>query len=539
MRRGHRNQHAGLADDQASQAVDQRHLVGVKLPVHGLRDFAQLSQRHRLVRLIVQVQGLPPFGVVSHDAFKAQDCSLRWRLELFHNLGDPDGFANQRNDVSRVLRLCRGQRSGTAADRRQESHLVIGTQARLPVCENLVDRRDHRAAKPRQFRIALRVPRKQIFQGRGIVYLRILFRPAHNFLEAPEKQNVHAHARILSAPARLCHRSASRASHRTTPETVPSFMQVLGRAGGGKVKVLISGSTGLVGTALRTTLHAHGHDVLRLIRPATRREPLSASAGERDVAWNPGSDEPLDPAAEDADAVVHLAGASIGDGRWTAPRKTLLRDSRVAGTHHLVAALAKLRRPPRVFIAASAIGFYGDRGDELLTESSAPGADFLAALTRDWEAESVRAVQFGARVVTLRFGIILAKHGGALPRMALPFRLGAGGRIASGKQWMSWVTLEDIVGIIGHAAATENLSGPVNAVAPHPARNAEFAAALGRVLRRPAIFPAPGFALRLALGEMAGALLFSSQRVQPQKLQQSGYRFLHPDLVPALQAVLK
>jgi uncharacterized protein (TIGR01777 family) len=305
------------------------------------------------------------------------------------------------------------------------------------------------------------------------------------------------------------------------------------------MKVLISGSSGTVGTALRTALHAKGHDILRLVRPATPREPRNPSTGQLDVAWNPGVDEPLDPAAEGTDTVIHLAGASIGDARWTAQRKVLLRDSRVAGTHHLVDALARLRRPPRLFIAASAIGFYGDRGDELLTESSAPGADFLASLTCDWEAESMRAAQFGARVVTLRFGIILAKNGGALPRMALPFRLGAGGRIGSGKQWMSWVTLADIVAIIGHAASTDSLSGPVNAVAPHPARNAEFAAALGRVLHRPAIFPTPAFALRLALGEMAGALLFSSQRVQPQKLEQSGYRFLNPDLLPALESVLQ
>jgi uncharacterized protein (TIGR01777 family) len=300
--------------------------------------------------------------------------------------------------------------------------------------------------------------------------------------------------------------------------------------------VLISGSTGMVGAALIAALHQQGHDVLRLVRPTTHVQ--NTSDRKHDVAWNPDVDGALDPAAEGADTVVHLAGASIGEGRWTAQRKALLRDSRIAGTHHLVGSLAKLRRPPRVFIAASAIGFYGDRGDELLTESSAPGADFLALLTRDWEAESMRAVEFGARVVTLRFGIILAKNGGALPRMALPFRLGAGGRIASGKQWMSWVTLEDIVAIIGHAAATNSLSGPVNAVAPHPARNAEFAAALGRVLHRPAMFPTPGFALRLALGEMADALLLSGQRVQPEKLAQSGYRFLHPDLVPALQSVL-
>jgi uncharacterized protein (TIGR01777 family) len=233
-----------------------------------------------------------------------------------------------------------------------------------------------------------------------------------------------------------------------------------------------------------------------------------------------------------------LAGASIAGHRWTAAWKRELRDSRVAATHHLIAALRQFHRPPQIFIAASAIGLYGNRGDEELTESSPVGTDFLAQVAADWETESSRAAEFGARVVTLRFGVILAKDGGALPRMALPFRLGVGGRIGAGRQWISWITLEDIVSIIRFALETNLLSGPANAVAPDPVRNAEFAATLGRVLHRPAILPTPAFALRLALGEMADSLLLSSQRVYPKKLEKLGHRFLHSDLQPALASVL-
>jgi uncharacterized protein (TIGR01777 family) len=290
----------------------------------------------------------------------------------------------------------------------------------------------------------------------------------------------------------------------------------------------------MVGTALISALEAQGQDIVRLVRPTTHRKKQNEHG--REVLWDPGATM-LDARAEAADAIIHLAGANIGESRWTPARKNLLRDSRVAATHHLVDLLAKLRRPPRVFVAASAIGFYGDRGGELLTESSAPGNDFLAGLTRDWEAQSMRAIEFGARVVILRFGIILSKHGGALPRMALPFRFGVGGRIGTGQQWMSWIVLDDVVAVICHAAANDTLNGPVNAVSPQPVRNAEFTSALATVLHRPAVFPAPAFALRLALGEMADGLLLSSQRVQPEKLRRSGYQFLHPRLDEALESV--
>lgn len=305
------------------------------------------------------------------------------------------------------------------------------------------------------------------------------------------------------------------------------------------MRVLITGSTGLVGTALLDALQQQGHQAARLVRPGTRARPAGreSSPATRDLAWDPVAGT-LDPGADGAHAVVHLAGASIADGRWTASRKRVLRESRVAATHHLVGALAQLPQPPKVFIAASAIGFYGDRGDEELTESSAPGHDFLADLCLEWEAESGRAAEFGARVVLLRLGIILAQRGGALPRMALPFRLGAGGRIGSGQQWMSWVALEDAVGIMAYALKNDALTGPVNAVAPHPARNADFASTLGRVLHRPAIFPTPAFVLRLALGEMADALLLSSQRVLPEKLRCLAYPFAHQTLETALRSAL-
>ena len=306
------------------------------------------------------------------------------------------------------------------------------------------------------------------------------------------------------------------------------------------MRILISGSTGLVGSAIVDRLSHQGHELSRLFRPGTEvRTAQTTPSGELPhVLWNPQSGL-LNSRAEEADALIHLAGASIAGHRWTEAWKRELRDSRVAATHHLIASLRRLRRPPQIFVAASAIGFYGNRGGEELTESSPAGTDFLAQLTADWETESAGAAELGARVVILRFGVILAKHGGALPRMALPFRLGLGGKIGSGRQWISWVTLEDIVGIIRFALETNLLSGPANAVSPNPAQNAEFSATMGRVLRRPAIFPTPAFILRLALGEMADSLLLASQKVYSTKLQKLGYRFLYPDLEPALAAVLK
>ncbi len=214
-----------------------------------------------------------------------------------------------------------------------------------------------------------------------------------------------------------------------------------------------------------------------------------------------------------------------------------MRTSRIEATRHLIGALSKLKQPPRVIVASSASGFYGDRGDETLAESSAPGNDFLAGLCREWEAESARGSEFGARVVMLRFGIILAAHGGALPRMALPFKMGAGGRLGSGRQWMSWLTLAEAVAMIRFALTNSGLAGPTNAVSPNPVQNGEFTRILAKTLHRLALFPAPAFALRLALGEMADALLLVSQRMKPSKLQQTGYRFAQPELTAALTEV--
>jgi uncharacterized protein (TIGR01777 family) len=303
-----------------------------------------------------------------------------------------------------------------------------------------------------------------------------------------------------------------------------------------KMKILVTGSTGLVGTALVSALAGAGLTVCRLLRPES-----AARGGVKvgfDVPWNPATGE-LGGAAVGADAVVNLAGASIGEERWTAERKALLRSSRVETTRALVTALAKMNARPRALVSASAIGYYGSRSDELLTEESAAGADFLAGLTREWEAESVKAEALGIRVVRARFGIILARHGGALAKMLLPFKLGMGGRIGPGQQWMSWVTLEDVVGILRFALENGAVQGAVNVVAPGAVRNAEFTRELARAVHRPALFPAPAFALRLALGEMADALLLASQRVIPEKLQKSGYHFAHGDLASALAAVLR
>ena len=301
------------------------------------------------------------------------------------------------------------------------------------------------------------------------------------------------------------------------------------------MKILVTGSSGLVGTALVAELTRAGHTVCRLLRPESTSAPGPTKGIP--VRWNPATGE-LEGTAAGADAVVNLAGASIASGRWNEGRKRLLATSRVDATRQFVAAMGKLNPRPRTFISASAIGYYGSRGDESLTEESAPGNDFLAGLCVAWEAEAAKAREHGLRVAQLRFGIILAKHGGALAKMLLPFRLGAGGRVGSGRQWMSWVALEDVVAMIRFALENSAVSGAFNAVAPQPVRNVEFTRVLARALHRPAIFPAPPFALRLALGEMADALLLSSQRVVPRKVEQAGYRFVHPELAGALAAVL-
>ena len=329
------------------------------------------------------------------------------------------------------------------------------------------------------------------------------------------------------------------------------------------MKVAIAGSTGLVGTALTASLVREGHTVVRLMRCGTavkngKNGERKAPQGERrtataaasrasvfQVGWNPNTCD-LEGApfgdeqdrVEGSDACVNLAGASIAGESWSQERKALIRSSRIHTTRELVCALEKLRARPKVLISASAIGYYGSRGDETLTEESKPGDDFLSRVCQEWEAEALKAEALGIRVVRTRFGIILAKHGGALQQMMRPFKFGVGGRVGSGQQWMSWVTLQDVVAIVRYAVENRAISGALNVVAPQPARNADFAKELGRAMHRPAAVPAPAFALEFALGEMAEALLLASQRVMPTRLGQLGYKFQHPDLPSALAAVL-
>lgn len=310
------------------------------------------------------------------------------------------------------------------------------------------------------------------------------------------------------------------------------------------MKILVTGSTGLVGCALVPALVGDGHTVCRLIRPGTKAH--REIAGGFDVSWNPETGE-LGGAAVGAEAVVNLAGASVAEGRWTERRKALLRSSRVDATRALVTALGRMNAKPSVLISASATGYYGNRGDEVLTEENASREDFLAKLASDWEAEARKAEAFRTRVVLARFGMILAKGGGALGKMVPLFRSGLGGTLGKGTQWVPWIAMEDVVGILQFCLSSTPITGavtfspptgPLNAVSPQPVTNAEFTKALADVLHRPAVLPAPRFALRLAFGEMADAALLASTRATPQKLTELGYRFRHPDLRAALQELL-
>lgn len=296
------------------------------------------------------------------------------------------------------------------------------------------------------------------------------------------------------------------------------------------MKILISGSHGLVGTALIKSLEAASHEIFTLVR----HYPHSPS----EIEWSPERYSIALSLIEGFDAVVHLAGESIAEGRWTDEKKKRIRESRVKGTRLLGDALANLTQRPKVLVSASAIGYYGNRGDENLTEASAPGDGFLSDVCVEWEKATDLAKEKGIRTVNARFGIILAKDGGALKKMLTPFKMGIGGRIGDGKQWMSWIALDDVVGAIKFALANDSLQGPVNFVAPNPVRNAEFTKTLGRVLSRPTIFPIPAFGVRLAFGEMADALLLASQRVDCARLKDEGYEFRHTSLEGAFKRVL-
>jgi uncharacterized protein (TIGR01777 family) len=293
--------------------------------------------------------------------------------------------------------------------------------------------------------------------------------------------------------------------------------------------VAVTGATGFLGSALLPALRTDGW---------TPRAVVRGTAGPGEVLWNPAAGTLDHAALEGVDAAVHLAGESIAAGRWTAETKRRIRDSRILGTRLLAESLARLMRRPRVLVAASAVGIYGDRGDELLSEDSPLGSDFLAEVGKEWEAATKPATDAGIRVVSLRFGIILAREGGALPRMVRPFMLGAGGPIGSGRQWMSWIAQVDAIATVLESLRNERARGPINAVAPEAARNAAFAAAVGTTLHRPALIPAPAFALRLLYGEMADAALLASQRVVPTRLEALGFRFRHPTLTEALGVIL-
>ncbi len=296
------------------------------------------------------------------------------------------------------------------------------------------------------------------------------------------------------------------------------------------MKVLITGATGFVGSPLVDLLTQAGDQVVRISR--------RSAPGKDSIQWNPAAGRLEAASLEGADAVVHLAGESIAAGRWTAAQKARIRDSRVLGTRLLAESLARLSRRPKVLVSASAIGYYGNRGDERLDESSASGTGFLPEVCREWEAAAKPAADCGIRVVQLRIGLVLAPGGGALAKMLPPFQMGVGGIIGDGRQYMSWIALNDLVAVIRHALITGNLAGPVNAVAPQAVTNREFTKTLGHVLGRPTILPMPAFAARLAFGEMADELLLSSARVEPRNLLASRYVFRHPELESALRFLL-
>lgn len=298
-------------------------------------------------------------------------------------------------------------------------------------------------------------------------------------------------------------------------------------------RVLVSGASGLIGSALVRAITADRISVVRLVR-----KPRSDGQGE--ICWSPLSSPAIgDPSLlEGFDAVIHLSGANIGDHRWTAAYKREIVESRVQTTQALSLLLTGLKRPPQTFLCASAVGIYGNRGDEVLTEASTPGSGFLAETCDRWEAATQPARAAGIRVVHLRFGVALSAEGGALSKMLSLFRLGLGGRLGSGQQWMSWISLTDLVSAVSFILGASQLAGPINMVAPNPVTNADFTRTLARTIHRPAVFPAPAFALRVAMGEMADEALLASARAIPAQLTQAGFDFKHPELGAALESLL-
>ncbi|NOT49496.1 MAG: TIGR01777 family protein [Acidobacteria bacterium] len=300
------------------------------------------------------------------------------------------------------------------------------------------------------------------------------------------------------------------------------------------MKILITGASGLIGKALQKSFTEKGYEMLL----ASRGEPKDANQ----IKWSAdtGFEDADLPRLEVLDAVIHLAGENIGGGlRWSEEKKKAIRDSRVFGTRTMIEAFARLEKKPKVFISGSAVGFYGDRGDQEMTETSPAGDTFLAGVCKEWEAESRRAEDMGIRTVLLRTGIVLSKDGGALATMLTPFKLGVGGVVGSGKQWMSWVSLDDVVGIVNYALENESLRGAVNVTSPNPATNEVFTKTLGSVLYRPTILPLPEFAVNLVFGEMGDALLLDSTRVVPKRLADAGYQFQYTELKSALEHAVK
>lgn len=296
------------------------------------------------------------------------------------------------------------------------------------------------------------------------------------------------------------------------------------------MNILVSGSRGLIGSELIPRLKANGHQVRRLVRSAKNANPS-------DFLWDPARGE-IQGELKNIDGVIHLAGESIASGRWNDQKKKEIRDSRIKGTTFLSETIAALSPLPKVFLCASAIGFYGDRGSDTLDENSSNGSGFLAELCRDWEAATNPARDAGIRVVNLRIGVALSPKGGALGKMLLPFQLGLGGNVGSGEQEMSWIAIDDVAQAMVHCIENETVSGPVNLTAPNPVPNKEFTRAMGKVLSRPTVMPMPDFAARFALGEMADELLLSSAKVLPTKLQSTGFQFAYPEIEGALRHVI-
>lgn len=295
------------------------------------------------------------------------------------------------------------------------------------------------------------------------------------------------------------------------------------------MRVAITGANGLIGGAIKARLVGEGHEVLSIGRYHAKHPP--------DIRWSVPHAQ-LNPAAlERLDVVIHLAGEPIV-GKWTPAKKQAIRDSRADGTRLLASTLAGLRIKPSVFISASAIGYYGDRSNEVLTEASEPGEGFLPEVCRAWESAALPAAHAGIRVVNPRLGVVLSGKGGALKQMLLPFKLGVGGPLGWGAQWMSWVSLDDVVGAVLYMIGNDAVSGPVNVVSPNPVTNKQYTRTLGVLLKRPVVLPLPKFAARLAFGQLADEALYASQRVEPGVLSESGYAFTHPELRSALQAAL-